>query len=58
MDVNDLRALVTVPSFAAFLCIVWWAYGKGGNQRFEEAANAPFAEDEGETVHPGGRHKK
>lgn len=58
MDINDLRALVTVLSFAAFMGIVWWAYGKGSKQRFEEAANAPFAEDEGEAIHPGGRRKK
>lgn len=59
MDINDLRSIVTVLSFALFLGIVWWAYGKGNKQRFEEAANLPFAEDEGERVSPGPvRHDK
>jgi cytochrome c oxidase cbb3-type subunit 4 len=59
MDINDLRSIVTVLSFAVFLGIVWWAYGKGSKQRFEEAANLPFAEDEGEQVHAGpARHEK
>ena len=26
MDLNFLRALVTVAALAAFLAIVWWAY--------------------------------
>jgi len=59
MDINDLRSIVTVASFAAFIGIVWWAYGKNNRQRFEEAANLPFAEDEGEQVSPGpARHDK
>ena len=55
MDINDLRSIVTVLSFAMFLGIVWWAYGKGSKERFEDAANAPFAEDEGERIQPGAR---
>jgi len=55
MDINDLRSIMTVISFALFLGIVWWAYGKGSKQRFDEAANLPFAEDEGERIHPGAR---
>lgn len=39
MDINDLRSIVTVVSFATFLGIIWWAYGvKSNRQRFEEAA--------------------
>jgi cytochrome c oxidase cbb3-type subunit 4 len=53
MDINDLRSIVTVVSFAMFLGIVWWAYSRGSKQRFDEAANLPFAEDEGERVHAG-----
>ena len=53
MDINDLRSIVTVLSFVVFLGIVWWAYGKGSKKGFEEAANLPFAEDEGERVHSG-----
>ena len=53
MDINDLRSIMTVLSFAAFLGIVWWAYGKGSKHRFDDAANLPFAEDDGDRVHAG-----
>ncbi|MFA7291203.1 MAG: cbb3-type cytochrome c oxidase subunit 3 [Rhodocyclaceae bacterium] len=53
MDINDLRSIVTVVSFAMFIGIVWWAYSRGSKQRFDEAANLPFAEDEGDRVHAG-----
>ena len=47
MDINDLRSLVTVLSFVTFLGIVAWAYClKGNKQRFAEAANLPFADDD------------
>ena len=39
MDINDLRAIVTVVSLLTFLGVVWWAYGvKSNKKRFEEAA--------------------
>jgi len=38
MDVNELRTLLLVVNFAAFVGIVWWAYGAKRKQRFEEAA--------------------
>lgn len=53
MDINDLRSIVTVLSFSVFLGIVWWAYGSKSKQRFEEAANLPFVEDEGDRVIAG-----
>ena len=47
MDINDLRSVVTVVSMLSFLGIVWWAYGvKNNKQRFEEAANLPFTDEE------------
>ncbi len=46
MDINDLRSVMTVLSLLTFLGIVWWAYGmKGSQQRFDEAANLPFADE-------------
>ena len=45
MDLNDLRSLVTVVAFAAFLGIVWWAYSGRARRGFEEAARLPFDED-------------
>jgi cytochrome c oxidase cbb3-type subunit 4 len=46
MDINDLRVLVTVASFLAFLGIVWWAYGARRKRRFEEAARSVLQEDD------------
>ena len=42
MDVNDLRAVVTVLSMVAFLGIVRWAYSS--RRGFDEAAMLPFAD--------------
>ncbi len=54
MDINDLRSIVTVVSMLTFLGIVWWAYGvKSNKQRFAEAANLPFADEEAERVELG-----
>jgi cytochrome c oxidase cbb3-type subunit IV len=45
MDINVIRSIVTVLSFAAFLGIVWWAWSAKRKAAFDEAANLPFAED-------------
>ncbi|MEO8154224.1 MAG: cbb3-type cytochrome c oxidase subunit 3 [Rhizobacter sp.] len=42
MDVNDLRAAVTVLSFVCFAGIVAWAWSRGNRARFDEAAQLPF----------------
>ena len=46
MDINDLRSLITVLSFATFLGIVFWAYSGRRKQSFEEAMMLPFSDDE------------
>jgi cytochrome c oxidase cbb3-type subunit 4 len=46
MDINDLRSLITVLSFATFIGIVWWAYSGKRKQSFEEAGLLPFTDDE------------
>jgi cytochrome c oxidase cbb3-type subunit 4 len=46
MDLNDLRSLITVLSFATFIGIVWWAYSGKRKQSFDEAALLPFTDDE------------
>ena len=46
MDVDDLRIIVTVLAFAAFLGVVAWAYGRGSRRAFDEASRLPFAGDE------------
>jgi cytochrome c oxidase cbb3-type subunit 4 len=54
MDINDLRSIITVVSLLTFLGIVWWAFGvKGNKQRFDEAANLPFSDDEADRVELG-----
>ena len=45
MDVNDFRSIVTVISLMVFLGIVWWAWSKRNQARFDEAAQLPFKDD-------------
>ena len=45
MEIEDLRAAMTVLSFVAFIAIAAWAYGRGRSGRFSEAARLPFDED-------------
>jgi cytochrome c oxidase cbb3-type subunit IV len=42
VDVNDLRAAVTVLSLLAFIGIVIWAWSRTNRGRFSEAAQLPF----------------
>ena len=46
MDINTVRILVMIAAFAAFLGIVFWAYGPSRRGRFERDAMLPFDEDE------------
>lgn len=46
MDVNTLRAAVTVITFILFLGIVVWTLSKHRSAEFEEAANLPFGQDD------------
>ena len=45
MDVTTLRIVGTLASLACFLGIWYWAYSRSNKERFEEAAQLPFAED-------------
>ena len=45
MDINLVRELVTVLSFAAFVAIVAYAVLPGNKRRFDEAARLPFDEE-------------
>lgn len=53
MDINDLRSIVTVVSLFTFLGIIWFAYTKSNKDRFDEAAQLPFADDEAERAETG-----
>ena len=46
MDVNTLRILATLASFATFIGIACWAYARGNGSRFDEAARLPFGQEE------------
>jgi cbb3-type cytochrome oxidase subunit 3 len=39
MDINLIRALVTVAAMAAFLAIVWWAYAPSRRDTWERKGN-------------------
>ena len=42
MDINDLRVIIAVLSFVAFVGIVIWAYSRKRKRDFDEAARLPF----------------
>jgi cytochrome c oxidase cbb3-type subunit 4 len=46
MDINTLRSIVTVLTFAIFLGIIWWAMSRRNQARFDEAAQLPFRQDD------------
>ena len=46
MDVNTLRALLTLICFVLFLGIVAWAWSSSSRARFEEAARLPLDDDD------------
>lgn len=45
MDIGTLRGLGTLLVMIAFIGLVIWAYGKGRQKDFDEAAHLPFADD-------------
>ena len=45
MDINDLRVIFTVLSFAVFIGIVAWAWSGRRKGEFEEAALLVFDDD-------------
>lgn len=46
MDINTLRAVFTVVTFATFIAILGWAFSGRRKQAFDEAALLPFTEDD------------
>ena len=43
---NDMRVLVTLSSFAAFVGVVLWAYAPALRSRFDADAAIPVLDDE------------
>jgi cytochrome c oxidase cbb3-type subunit 4 len=50
MDINDLRSIVTVLAFTAFIAIVLWAYSERSKAAFDQAARLPFDDEDDSTV--------
>ena len=46
MDLNYVRAVLTLLGLLGFIGIVVWAYSKGARKGFKEASELPFADDE------------
>ena len=44
MDLDDIRSLVTVASFATFIGVVWWAYSARRKNAFDKAARSVLEE--------------
>jgi cytochrome c oxidase cbb3-type subunit 4 len=55
MDINDIRAVLTVLGFVGFIGIFLWAYGRGAQSEFETAQAIPFADEAAPTDQEGGR---
>jgi cytochrome c oxidase cbb3-type subunit 4 len=45
MDVNDLRVVTTVVSFAIFVGILVWAFSKRNKEDFDAASKLPLDQD-------------
>lgn len=45
MDVNTLRAILTLVCFLIFTGIVIWAWSSSARKRFDEAARVPLEDD-------------
>lgn len=56
MDMNDLRALSTVLMFLTFLGIIGWTL-MGGRDRFKDAADLPFADEDDRPHQHSGRER-
>lgn len=44
--INELRGISTILALIAFLAVFFWAYSKRQKQRFSEAANLLFDEED------------
>lgn len=44
MDLDVIRSIITVASFATFLGIVWWAYSARRRNAFDRAARSVLEE--------------
>ena len=45
MDINEIRAVMTVIAFVTFCLIAVWAYSRAPKKAFDEAQRLPFDDD-------------
>jgi len=50
MDINDLRAGITVLSLALFIGIMAWTWARQRRSDFDEAAHLPFIDQDGDAA--------
>ncbi len=50
MDINDLRSLITLAAFAAFVGIALWAWSGRRREAFDAAARLPLDDEAGEAM--------
>jgi cytochrome c oxidase cbb3-type subunit 4 len=50
MDINLLREAILILALAAFVGIVWWAFGPSRSARFERAAISILEDDDREAA--------
>lgn len=51
MDMGEIRGVITLLTFLAFLGVCWWAYRSSNRNRFEQDALLPFLdESRGDTM--------
>ncbi len=50
MDINDLRALLTLLTFLAFVGVCIWAWSSRRKSEFEQTASPIFSEEE-DSIH-------
>ncbi len=46
MEIHDLRGITTLLVMIAFVSVCVWAYSSKRKDRFEEAANLPFSDED------------
>jgi cbb3-type cytochrome oxidase subunit 3 len=52
MELNDIRNLVTVLSFALFAVLAWWTWRPAQQSANEAAARLPFEEEAADSTCP------
>ncbi|MCL2830478.1 MAG: cbb3-type cytochrome c oxidase subunit 3 [Betaproteobacteria bacterium] len=51
--INGLRTIMTVVAFFTFVGIVWWACARKNKDRFNEAENLPFSDEDADRAELG-----